>query len=123
MPSSMLMKNYYSMIIHKELAAGRWFKLSLMEQLANVGADVDRVIRWKQKGALEHSQKALDRALELINLTLVDPKNKGRLKEVARARELLVDYFLYDNEYCSNDKFWQDYFFTFNYIVALQRGR
>jgi hypothetical protein len=110
-------------IIHKELAAGRWFNLSLMEQLANIGADVDRVIRWKQKGNLEYSQKALDRVLELISLTLADPKNKGRLKEVARARELLIDYFLYDNEYNSTDKFWQDYFFNFNYIVALQRGK
>lgn len=33
------------MIIHKELAAGRWFKLSLVEQLANVGMDIDRTIR------------------------------------------------------------------------------
>jgi hypothetical protein len=28
------------MIIYKGLAEGAWFKLALMEQLANVGADV-----------------------------------------------------------------------------------
>jgi hypothetical protein len=28
------------MTIHKELAAGRWFELSLVEQLANIGSDV-----------------------------------------------------------------------------------
>lgn len=36
-------------MIHKELAQERWFELSLIEQLANVGADVDRTIRWKKK--------------------------------------------------------------------------
>ncbi len=28
-----------TMIIHKELAAGKWFELSPVEQLANVGSD------------------------------------------------------------------------------------
>jgi len=32
------------MIVHKQLASGRWFKLSLVEQLANVGSDVERTI-------------------------------------------------------------------------------
>ena len=28
----------------------RWFKLSLDERLANVGTDIDGVIRWHKKG-------------------------------------------------------------------------
>ncbi len=111
------------MKIHKELASGRWFELSLVEQLANVGTDIERVIRWKQKGNETYSQQAFERALDLLDLTIADPKNKTRLKEIVRTREVLIDYFVYDNEYNSTDQSWQDYFFAFNYAAALRRGR
>ena len=111
------------MILHKELAAGKWFELSLIEQLANVGSDVIRTIKWKNKGEKEYSQQAFERALELIDLTVADPKNKNRLKEVLRVREALVDHFVYDNIYNSTDEIWQKYFFQFNYAAAIQRGR
>lgn len=111
------------MIMHKNLAAGRWFKLSLVEQLANIGSDIIRTIEWKKKGDRELSQQAFERALELIDLTIADPKNKGRLKEIVRSREALVDHFVYDNEYNTTDEIWHNYFFDFNYAAALQRGR
>ncbi len=111
------------MIIHKELAAGRWFKLSLLEQLANIGSEVERTIKWKEKDDLDYSHKALVRALELIDLTVADPKNKGRLREVLRTREALVDHFMYDNEYNTTDEQWRKYFFQFTYAAALKRGR
>lgn len=111
------------MIIHKELAAGRWFKFSLVEQLANIGSDIERTISWKKKGDLEYSRKAFERALELLDLTVADSKNKGRLREVLRVREALVDHFVYDNEYNSTDESWQNYFFAFNYAAALMHGR
>lgn len=109
--------------MHKELAAGRWFELSLVEQFANIGSDIIRTIKWKNKGNLEYSKQAFERALELIDLTIADPKNKKRLKEPLRMREMLVDYFIYDNIYGSTDKAWQNYFYDFNYAAALQRGR
>ena len=111
------------MIIHKELSSGRWFEFSLVEQLANVGMDIERTMQWKKKGNQEYSQKAFERALELLDLTVADPKNKKRLKELLRVREALVDYFVFDNEYGSTDKAWQNYFFAFNYAAALKRGR
>ena len=112
------------MIIHKDLASGRWFTFSLMEQLANVGMDIDRTIRWRDKGDMEMSKDAFERALELLDLTIADPKNRGpRLKEILRVREALVDHFVYDNEYQTTDESWQNYFFDFNYAAALQRGK
>ena len=112
------------MIIHKDLASGRWFQFSLMEQLANVGSDIERTIQWKKAGNLEYSEKAFERALELLDFTMADPKNRGpRLKEICRVREALVDHFVYDNEYGSTDELWQEYFYHFNYAAALQRGR
>jgi len=87
------------MIIHKDLASGRWFKLSLVEQLANVGVDIERTIKWRNKGELEMSKKSFECALEF------------------------VDHFVYDNEYNTTDKEWQDYFFQFNYMAALRKGK
>ena len=111
------------MTIHKELASGRWFELSLIEQLANIGTDIERAIRWKQKGNAEYSRQAFDRALDLIYLTVEDPKNIKRLKEILRTREALIDHFVYDNDYNTTEQQWQKYFYQFNYAAAMSRGR
>jgi hypothetical protein len=111
------------MISHKEMAAGGWFKYDLMEQLANIGMDIERTIRYKNAGRPEDSQAAFWRALELIDLTIADPKNRKRLKEIVLARELLVDHFAYDNEWKTTDESWQSYFFDFNYAVAIRKGK
>ncbi|MFH0898620.1 MAG: hypothetical protein V1855_03505 [bacterium] len=113
------------MMIHKTLTPDHWFKFSLFEQLANVGCDIERTIRWKRENNLDYSQKAFERALELLNLTIADPKNRtrGRLREMVRTREALIDHFVYDNEYNTTDEQWQKYFFSFNYAAALARGR
>jgi len=112
------------MMIHKDLEPSRWFKFSLFEQLANIGTDIERTIQWKKNGNLQYSQDAFWRALELLDFTIADPKNKGgSLKELLRMREVLIDYFIYDNEYSSTDKSWQDYFYQFNYAAAMQKGK
>lgn len=54
---------------HKELAAGRWQKLSLIERMANVGSEVSPAIAWRKKGS-QDSQLAFERALELLNFTI-----------------------------------------------------
>ena len=64
---------------HKDLAAGHWQELSFFEQMANVGSEVERTISWKNKGNLEYSQKAFERALELLDLTIADKRNQKRL--------------------------------------------
>jgi len=111
------------MIIHKDLLGDPWNRLSIAEQMANVGCDVERAIRWRNKGNLEHSRNAFERALELLMFTIADSKNKKRLKELCRLKEVLVDYFFGDNEYSFTDEFFQKYFLNFNYMAALERGR
>ncbi|OIO06485.1 hypothetical protein CO115_01725 [Candidatus Falkowbacteria bacterium CG_4_9_14_3_um_filter_36_9] len=106
-------------IQHKQLAQGSWKKLSLVEQMANIGSEVERAIKWKNKNNVEYKQLAFDRALELLDLTLVDDKNKKRLKEITRLREALADYFVFKNEYHSTDKAWHNYFHAFNYAARI----
>ncbi len=102
---------------HKNLAAGRWKQFSFMEQMANIGSEVERALNWKAKGNLDYCQKAFERALELIDLTLDSIKEASRLKELARIREALVDYFVGINEFVSNERAWRNYFSVFTYAA------
>ena len=75
-----------------------------MEQLANIGSEISRAINWWEKNK-EYFKLAFYRALELLSLTLADPKNKGRrLRELCRAKELLVDWFYGSQVYKTTDK-------------------
>jgi hypothetical protein len=94
----------------------RWRKFSLPEQMANIGADIGRAINWKGKDK-KTSRLYFDKGLELLDFTIVDPKNKKRIKELLRVREMLADYFYFENIYKSNDKLWNNYFYNFNYLV------
>lgn len=74
--------------LHEDLAAGRWQTLTILEQLANVGSEVDRAIRADEAGKPERRDRAIDRALELFDLTAADPRWRyPRKREVLRARE------------------------------------
>src|SRR3989344_5386531 len=96
---------------HRDLANGRWQTLSLPEQLANIGSEVGRAINWKSKGDREQGEKALERGLELFDLSLQDSRwNYPKLKEIARAREVVCDFLAGDNEYGCDEKFLNDYF-------------
>jgi hypothetical protein len=107
--------------IHEELSAGRWFALSFVVQMANIGSEVERAIKWKQKGNSEYQQLAFERALELLDLTVADHKNRSRLREVLRVREALADYISFDNFYQSTDQSWQKYFLNFAFCARAQR--
>lgn len=105
---------------HKELAKGRWFQIPFLEQMAHIGSEVERAILWREKNK-DYCMKAIERGLELIDLTVADEKNRKRLKEVLRMREVLLDYFCGDNQYGSSDKLWRNYFAPFYYAARIGR--
>jgi len=100
---------------HKDLAAGRWSQLSFLEQMANIGSEVERALNWRIKKNTDYAQKAFERALELIDLTLDNDKNYAHLREIARMREAIVDYFSGVNQFVSSDGSWRKYFLPFTY--------
>lgn len=105
---------------HASLASGRWQTMPLAEQLANVGSDVARAHRWQGKdGGL--CEKAFVRALELLDLTIADPRWKGRRKELTRVRELLCDAMLGGDEYGTDLASLDRYFYMF--AVAARAAR
>ncbi|HSC25613.1 MAG TPA: hypothetical protein VLB80_05370, partial [Candidatus Babeliales bacterium] len=66
---------------------------------------------------------ALKRAFDLLNLTIQDPKNRKRLRELGRMREVLYGYFNNDNSYSYTDEVLHRYFMDYNYMAAIQKGK
>lgn len=106
---------------HQELAAGRWRELTFAEQMANTGSEVERALNWKAKNQPAYFQKAAERALELMDLTLETAAGFSRRREIARAREALADYFFGENQFAATDRSWRNYFSPFSF--AARRGR
>jgi len=102
---------------HKSLAQGRWGKMSFFEQMANIGSEVERALNWRTKENADYAQKAFERSLELIDLTLENTTNTAHLKELARMREAIVDYFFGSNQFMSTENSWRSYFSHFTYAV------
>lgn len=100
---------------HKELSAGRWKELSFLEQMANIGSEVERALNWQAKNNPDYCKKAVERALELLDLTIDCFNDFPHLKELLRAKEALLDYFFGKNEFASSDSLWRKYFFSFAY--------
>lgn len=104
-------------IQHRDIRKETWFKLSLAEQMANIGSEVIRAINWRDKNNQAYANLANLRALELIDLTLTDPKLINRLKEISRCRELWLDYFVGENQYLQTASQWKKYFLAFTFAA------
>jgi len=104
-------------IQHRQLAEGRWFSMPFVEQMANIGSEVERALSWKTRNNAAYCQQAFERALELIDLSLDDLRNRPRLKELARVREAIVDYFYGANQFLSSESSWRKYFLSFAYAA------
>lgn len=112
-------------IQHKTLAEGQWRHYTFMEQMGNIGSEISRAILWRGRDKNLYAQ-AFNRAIELLDLTIQDAcgqarlqrlsdsdSGQGRLKELARAREILCDAFLGGKEYGSSLDEIDQYFFHF----------
>jgi hypothetical protein len=106
-------------LLHGAGMAERWGRLSLLEQLANIGSEVGRAARARERQQQERFDHALDRALELFDLTLADARWRGRRREIARAREVVCDFLVGDNAYGSTAASLDAYFLPF--AVAARR--
>ncbi len=106
---------------HAGLAAGRWRQLTLMEQLANIGSEVSRATRAKSLGNEPRLANAVNRCLELFDLTLADDRWRHRRREIARAREIVCDFVVGDNAHESTSESLDAYFLAFTVAARSQR--
>lgn len=104
-------------IQHKECANGRWKELSFFEQMANIGSEISRALNWQKKGNIEYCQKAVNRGLELLCLTLDNSTKQSHYKELTRVKEAILDYFYGTNQFSSSEILWRKYFDHFAYAL------
>lgn len=102
---------------HKDLSSGRWSQLSFIEQMANIGSEVERALNWQAKNNNPYCQKACERALELLDLSLDSVTTFPRRRELARLREAVADYFFGENQFASTHALWKGYFSHFTYAA------
>ena len=111
------------MTSHGELAHGRWAALSLVEQLANVGSEVDRAIAAWQADRPDRFERALARALELFDLTARDARWRGhRLREILRSREEFCRLFFDPQVPAAAAETLSAYFLRFAVLVRRSRS-
>lgn len=109
---------------HPDLAAGRWFTFSLAAQLGNVGSEYERALRWKQQGDKDRFEHAFGRMLELVDLTIADPRWRNhRLKELTRLREVICDELYNDAPEFVQPSDLRQYFLYFGILARRERDK
>ncbi len=82
---------------HADIAE-KWMTMPFSLQMANIGSEISRTIKAKERNKAEKAEKAAFRALELFDLTIEAysspfvPENRGKLREVCRGREEFCNY-------------------------------
>jgi len=102
-------------------SAQRWQTLTLMEQLAHVGSEVERAIRAHDMNNRARFDGALTRALELFDLTAADDRWRGpKRREILRAREEFCRLFFDEDVPTDSARGLARYFLAF--AMAARRG-
>lgn len=104
--------------LHPTLVNGRWHTMTLAEQLGNVGSEYERALRWKEKGNAKYFEGAFARLLELLDLTIADPRWRNhRLKELCRLREVICDELYNEVREYPDSRDLRKYFYFFAYTA------
>lgn len=104
-------------MIHKTLSKEKWFNFSLFEQLGNIGAEYNRFAHWREENDEKNANGSFERMLELIDLTIEDPKWRSSLKEILRLREAVCSQFAGTPEFKISTQTLQNYFLQFALVA------
>ena len=97
--------------VHSEQTRQDWSNHPITYQMGNIGSEVSRALKWTVKNNQTRADKAIDRALELFDLTIADNvNNHARLTELLKAREEFCDYFFNNNTYHTDPFKMQKYY-------------
>lgn len=91
----------------------RWFEMGIGEQISNIGSEVNRAIRYKNRNDDSKKEHFYQKAVELLELTCKDPKNQFRRGELEFCIEELTDYFIGSNQYNTTDELLMKYYDAF----------
>lgn len=95
----------------------RWSKYSLAVQLGNVGAEVRRMLNWRRNNNRDQTERARDRALELLDLTIADNRWRRGCRELVMLREVVAAEGTEGQSYGISERTLDDYFISFALIA------
>ncbi len=72
----------------------KWHQFPKEKQILNVAAEFSRVKFWLTKNNEKEVLNCLERALELLDLTISDPKWRRALGELLRLREVVCEFYI-----------------------------
>ena len=95
----------------------KWYEMSIGKQLYNIGSEVNRAIRWKNANNYLRQLDFTIKAIELIGLTKMDPKNAKRFNELHFYEQELIDYLCGENMYENTDESIMKIYDQWEYVV------
>ena len=90
-----------------------WYDMPVTMQISNIGSEVSRAIRWKNKDNTQRMIMFCEKAIEFLELSISDPKNEHRVQEFEFCIEELKDYFMGNNIYETTDEMLSKYYDAF----------
>lgn len=72
----------------------KWQKLSKEKQIINIAAELSRTKFWLGRKDREQALSCLNRAFELIDLTIGLSRHQKDLRELLRFREVLARFYI-----------------------------
>ena len=106
---------------HTSLVQGRWFTFTLSQQLGNIGSEFERAAKWVSVNDAVRFEGALARFLELLDLTISDPRWTGfRRQELLRLREVATGALLEEGSGSARESL-KKYFYYFELAAARPR--
>jgi len=88
----------------------RWSKLTLFEQMGNIGSEVGRAFSAKKRADKEAMKSALYRGLDLFDATAEAwSSNQARVREILRAREQFAKSITTDEEDATLENYFMQY--------------
>ena len=85
------------MPLHKELNVSKWEKVAKQAQIMNIGAEISRAQNWQNLQDQEKVRECIERALELLDLTIQDQRWEDKLGDLMRIREALCYFYSFES--------------------------
>ena len=92
----------------------KWFELSLVQQMVNIGNEVKRGLKVESNPDKKHM--FFQKAIQYTQFTMEDSKNAHVLPELLISKEVLEDYFGEHNLACSGEQI-SRYYQAYQYLL------
>ena len=78
---------------HKTLTLEHWQQFRIDKQVLMIANETNRAYHWVKKGDKKLASSSLERALELLDLTVADRRWQGRQLPLLRLREKIAQNY------------------------------